>query len=168
MRHQTTLKFNMRKLFVLCLIVLFTSCKDKDNSSTPEPDYAPEFAGTYSTTTVAGIETTVQDWVVTNTDKNILAIDYTKSIKITTSGTTLTAVQIRKLKDVKVTSADSFTINEVVDVEQTTQGALTQKLEGTAAKITNASGTPQINVTIKFTNSGGGAPTEEYLEFKKK
>ena len=168
MRHQTTLKFNMRKLFVLCLIVLFTSCKDKDNDSTPEPDYAPEFAGAYSTTTVVGNTTTVQDWVVTNTDKNILAIDYTKSIKVNTSGTTLTAVQIRKLKDVKVTSADSFTINEVVDVEQTTTGSLTQKLEGTATKISNAAGTPQINVTIKFTSSGGSAPEEEYLEFKKK
>jgi len=56
----------------------------------------------------------------------------------------------------------------VVDVEQTTTGSLTQKLEGTATKISNAAGTPQINVTIKFTSSGGSAPEEEYLEFKKK
>ncbi|MCF2443194.1 hypothetical protein L0657_04425 [Dyadobacter sp. CY345] len=158
----------MRKLFVLCLIVLFTSCKDKDDSSTPEPDYAPEFAGNYSTTTVVGNETTIQDWVITNTDKNTLAIDYTKSIRVSTSGTTLTAVQIRKLKDVKVTAADSFTINEVVDVEQTTPGTLTQKLEGTALKVTNGTGMPQLNITIKFTNAGGGAPVEEYLEFKQK
>jgi len=158
----------MRKLFVLCLIVLFTSCKDKDNDSTPEPDYAPEFAGTYSTTTVEGPITTVQDWVITNTDKNLLAIDYTKSIKVTVSGSTLTEVQIRKLKDVKSTSADSFTINEIVDVEKTSSGALTQKLEGNATKIANAAGIPQINVTVKFTTSGTGKVEEEYLEFKKK
>lgn len=168
MRHQTTLNFNMRKLLVLCLIVLFTSCKDKDDSSTPEPDYAPEFAGTYSTTTVEGPVTTIQDWLITNTDKNVLAIDYTKSIKVTVSGSTLTEVQIRKLNDVKATSAESFTINEIVDVEKTSPGALAQKLEGTATKITNSAGVPQINVTLKFTTSGTGNVEEEYLEFKKK
>lgn len=168
MRHQTTFNFNMRKLFVLCLIVLFTSCKDKDNGSSPEPDYAPEFAGTYSTTTVEGAVTTIQEWVITNTNKNLLAIDYTKSIRVTVSGSTLTDVQIRKLKDVKVTSAENFEIDEIVDVEKTTSGTLTQKLEGKATKITNAAGVPQINVTVKFTTSGTGNTEQEYLEFKKK
>lgn len=168
LHHQLYLNLSMRKLIALCLIVFLVSCKDKDKDSTVEPDYAPEFVGIYTTTTVNGIETTVQEWDITNTDKNVLAINYTKSIKVSTSGTTLTAVQIWKIKDAKVTAADSFTLDEVIDVEQTTPGKLTQKLQGTAMKVTNAAGVNQLNITIKFTNAGDSKVTEDYLEFKKK
>lgn len=158
----------MRKLLALCLIIFLVSCKDKDKGSEVDPDYAPGFVGTYSTTTVDGNTTTIQDWDIKATDKNVLAINYNKSIKVSVSGTVLTAVQIFPLVSVKATAADSFTIDEVVDVQQTTTTTLRQRLQGTATKITNASGVAQLNITIKYTTSSTGATEETYLEFKKK
>jgi hypothetical protein len=158
----------MRKLLVLCLIVFLVSCKDKDKDADVDPDYAPGFVGSYTTTTVDGNETTIQDWDVTNTDKNLLAINYTKTTKLAASGTTVTFVQIYPLVDVKVSAEDSFTINEVVDVQQTTTTALRQRVEGTATKVTNSAGNAQLDITIKYTNSVTGESYDKYLEFKKK
>lgn len=158
----------MRKLLVLCLIVFLVSCKDKDKDSVVDPDYAPAFAGVYTTTTIDNSTTTiVHQWEVTNTAKNLLAINYTKSIKVSVSGTVLTAVQIYKLANVEVTAEDSFTIGETVDVEQTTSDAFKAKLEGVATKVTNSSGNAQLNITLKITNTNTGSQDEGYLEFKK-
>lgn len=158
----------MRKLLVLCLIVFLVSCKDKDKDAVVDPDFAPGFVGSYSTTTVDGIITTIQDWDITTTEKNILAINYTKNVKVTTSGTTVSFVQIFPLINVKATAADSFTIDEVVDVQQTTSTTLRQRLQGVATKVTNSSGKEQLNITIDYTNSSTGEKSESYLEFKKK
>lgn len=158
----------MRKLLVLCLIVFLVSCKDKDKDAEVDPDYAPGFVGSYTTTTIDGNETTFQDWDITNTDKNLLAINYTKTTRVAASGTTVSFVQIYPLIEVKVTAEDSFTIDEVVDVQQTTTPALRQRLEGTATKVTNSAGNAQLDITIKYTNSATGESNEKYLEFKKK
>lgn len=158
----------MKKLLVLCLFVFLVSCKDKDKDADVDPDYAPGFIGSYTTSTVDGNITTMQDWDITNTDKNLLAINYTKTTVVAASGTTVTFVQIYPLIDVKVTAEDSFTIDEVVDVQQTTTPALRQRLEGTATKVTNATGIAQLDITIKYTNSATAASEEKYLEFKKK
>lgn len=158
----------MRKLLVLCLIVFLVSCKDKDKDAAVDPDFAPGFVGSYSTTTVNDITTTVQDWDITTTEKNVLAINYTKSIKVAVSGTIITAVQIFPLVSVKATAADSFTIDEVVDVQQTTATTLRQRLQGVATKVTNAAGNTQLNITIDYTTSSTGKKEEAYLEFKKK
>ncbi|MBE9461281.1 hypothetical protein ACFP1I_20845 [Dyadobacter subterraneus] len=158
----------MRKLLVLCLIVFLVSCKDKDKDAVVDPDFAPGFVGSYSTTTIDGITTSVHDWDITSTEKNVLAIKYTKSSKITVSGTIVPLVQIYTLTAVKATAADSFTIDEVVDVDQTTAVALKQRLLGTATKVTNAAGNAQLNITLEFTNSVTGVKEQVYLEFKKK
>ncbi|WP_159473664.1 hypothetical protein [Dyadobacter sp. 3J3] len=158
----------MKKLLVLCLMVFFVSCKDKDKDAVVDPDFAQEFVGSYSTTTVDGNVTTVQDWDITSTEKNVLAINYTKNVKVTASGTSVSFVQIFPLIDIKATAADSFTIDEVVDVQQTTPGTLRQRLQGVATKVTNAAGKAQLNITIDYTNSATGAKEESYLEFKKK
>ncbi len=169
LHHQTfILNLSMRKLIVLCLVVLLVACKDKEKDAPVEPDYAPAFVGTYSTTTVDGGTTTVQDWEVTNTDKNVLAINYTKSIKVSVSGTVITDIQIRKIQEAKVTAEDSFTIDEVVDVTRTGGDVLKQKLSGVVAKVTNASGVVQLNVTLKWANTTTSGSGEDYLEFKKK
>lgn len=158
----------MRKLLVLCLIVFLVSCKDKDKDAVVDPDFAPGFVGSYTTSTVDGNTTTVQDWDITTTEKNILAINYTKSIKVAVSGTVITAVQIFPLVSVKATAADSFTIDEVVDVQQTTSTTLRQRLQGVATKVTNAAGKAQLNITLDYTTSSTGAKEEAYLEFKQK
>jgi hypothetical protein len=157
----------MKKLLVFCLFIFLVSCKDKDKDSAVDPDYAPAFVGTYNTATVDGNTTTIQNWEVINTDKNILAINYTKTTKVSVSGTEATIVQVFPLVDVKVTAEDSFTINEVVDVKQNTPGELRQKLEGTATKVTNGTGAAQLNITIRYTTSSTGKAEEKYLEFKK-
>jgi hypothetical protein len=158
----------MRKLLVLCLIVFLVSCKDKDKEAGVDPDYAPGFVGSYSTSTVDGNETTIQNWDITTTDKNLLAINYTKTTKVATSGTTVEFVQIYPLVDVKVKGEDTFTINEVVDVQQTTSTPLRQRVEGEAKKVTNSAGNAQLDITIKYTNSATGESYDKYLEFKKK
>ena len=158
----------MRKLFVLCLVVLLVACKDKEKDAPVEPDYAPTFVGTYSTTTVDGGTTAVQEWDVTNTDKNILAINYTKSIKVSASGTVITDIQSRVIKEAKVTAEDSFTIDEVVDVTRTSGEGLKQKLSGVATKVTNASGVVQLNIKLQWANTTTSGSGEDYLEFKKK
>jgi len=158
----------MRKLLVLCLFVFLVSCKDKDKEAGVDPDYAPGFVGSYSTTTVDGNETTIQNWDITNTDKNLLAINYTKTTRLAAAGTTVDIVQIYPLVDVKVNGEDTFTINEVVDVQQTTSKPLRQRVEGEAKKTTNSAGNAQLDITIKYTDSSSGASYEKYLEFKKK
>lgn len=169
LHHQTfILNLSMRKLIVLCLVVLLVACKDKEKDAPVEPDYAPAFVGTYSTTTVEGGNTTVLDWEITNTDKNTLAINYTKSIKISVSGTVITDIQSRPIKEAKVTAEDSFTIDEVVDVTRTGGEALKQKLSGVATKVTNASGVVQLNIKLQWANTTTSGSGEDYLEFKKK
>lgn len=169
LRHQNfILNLRMRKLIVLCLVVLLVACKDKEKDSPVTPDYAPAFVGNYSTTTVDGGTTTVQDWEITTTDKNILAINYTKSIKVTVSGTVIPDVQIRKVKEAKVTAEDSFTIDEVVDVTRTGGDVIQQKLSGVATKVTNAAGATQLNITLKWVNTANNQSGEDYLEFKQK
>ncbi|MCF0057203.1 hypothetical protein [Dyadobacter sp. CY356] len=158
----------MRKLLVLCLVVFLVSCKDKDKDATVDPDFAQGFVGSYTTTTIDGNVTTVQDWDITSTEKNVLAINYTKNVKVTASGTSVTFVQIFPLVDVKATAADSFTIDEVVDVQQTTSTTLRQRLQGVATKVTNAAGNAQLNITIDYTTASNGEKSEAYLEFKKK
>jgi len=158
----------MRKLLVLCLIVLFASCKDKDKDSAPDPDYAPELVGNYSTLTVEPNLSITQDWEVTDIDKNLLAITFTKTNKVTASGSSVSFVQIYKLKDVKVTGQGTIAIDEVVDVEQTLPDKLQQKVQGVGTLVTNSAGNPQINITLKFSNTAKSDTYENYLEFKKK
>lgn len=158
----------MKKLIFLCVVVFLGSCKDKKEEVTPESDYTSEFIGNYWTNTIDGAASTSQTWEVSSPAKNQLRIIYSKNIEVKAAGTTLTLVQNYNLVNVQTTAYDSFTINEVVDVEQSNGLPLKQKVEGVSTKVINASGVPQINITLKLTDSATGQSTEEYLEFKKK
>ncbi|QRR01002.1 hypothetical protein [Dyadobacter sandarakinus] len=158
----------MKKLIFFCLVIFMGACKHDDEAVTPEFDFAPEFTGNYWTTTIDGPTTINHDWVVTPLVKNQLGIVYTKVVKVTAAGTVLTLNQKYTLVNVVPSTADTFTINETVDVEQDNGVLLRQKVEGVATKIVNGSGIPQINITLKLTNTASNASTEEYLEFKKK
>ncbi|GGB78560.1 hypothetical protein [Dyadobacter sediminis] len=158
----------MKKLIFLSLVVFMGSCKDNKEEVTPESDYTSEFIGNYWTNTIDGPASTRQEWEVSSPAKNQLRIIYSKNIEVKAAGTTLTLVQNYNLVNVQTTAYDSFTINEVVDVEQSNGKPLKQKVEGVSTKVINASGIPQINITLKLTDSETGASSEEYLEFKKK
>ncbi|WP_031529237.1 hypothetical protein [Dyadobacter crusticola] len=157
----------MKKLIFCCLVVLMGACKDKNEEVEPETDFAPDFNGTYVTTTVAPGQVSNMQWVVTNNAKNQLAIVFTKNVEISAAGTTLTLLQTYKLINVKTTGRDAIELSESVDVEQSNQKPLRQKVEGTGTRIINGSGKQQINITLKLTDASTGNATEEYLEFKK-
>jgi hypothetical protein len=157
----------MKKLIFCCLVVLMGACKDDKKDPEPEVDHASGFVGVYKTTTV-GTGTTNHEWKVTTEAKNQLSIAYTKKTEIAIGGTTLKLTQEYPLTKVKVTGADSFEINEEVDVTQSNGEALKQKVAGIGTKVVNANGVPQLNITLKLVNSStGAAQPDEYLEFKK-
>nr|WP_295921621.1 hypothetical protein [uncultured Dyadobacter sp.] len=159
----------MKKLIFCCLVVLMGACKDDKKDPEPEVDYAPGFTGVYQTTTVDGGVVSSHEWEVTTESKNQLSIKYLKATEVSVSGTKLTLTQEYPLAAVKTTSQDAFEVNEQVDVKQSNGVALKQKITGVATRIVNGSGVPQINVTLKFSQSSSGAPdSEQYLEFKKK
>ena len=158
----------MKKLIFCCLVVLMGSCKDKDENVEPEQDFAPEFVGKYETTTVVPNTVFKQTWEVAATDKNKLNIIYIKNTEVAAAGTTLELIQEYNLVDVKTTNQDVFEISETVDVKQSNGKPLQQKVEGIGTRVVNAAGVPQVNITIKLTETGKNTSTEEYLEFKKK
>ncbi|TLU99505.1 hypothetical protein [Dyadobacter luticola] len=158
----------MKKLIFCCLVVLMGSCKDDDKTVEPEQDYAPEFAGNYETTTVVPNTVFKQSWEATVSEKNKLAIVYIKNTEVTVAGTKVTLTQEYDLVDVKTSSKDIMEINETVSVKQSNGLPLQQKVQGIGTKVVNSDGKPQINITVKLTDSSTGSSTEEYLEFKKK
>lgn len=159
----------MKKLIFCCLVVLMGACKDDKKDPEPEVDYAPGFVGVYQTMTVDGGFVGSHNWEVTAESKNQLSIKYTKVTEINVSGTKITLTQEYPLAAVKTTGQDTFEIDEKVAVKQSTGEALNQRISGIATKIVNGSGVPQINVTLKFSESSSGATdAEQYLEFKKK
>ena len=144
------------------------SCKDDDDKTPePDPDFTTEFVGNYATKTADSVSATNHLWEVTAKAKNQLGILYTKNITVTISGLEQTGFQKYTLINVVPSSKDAFTINEVVDVEQSNGKPLKQKVEGIATKVTNSAGKAQLNITVKLTNAANSAATEEYLEFKK-
>lgn len=158
----------MKKLIFCCLVVFMGSCKDKEEEVEPAVDLAPAFVGNYTTTTIDGNTTVYHEWAVTSDTKNKLAIAYIKNVEVSAVGTTLTFKQEYALANVVPTAEDSFKIDEVVDVVQSTGTPLKQRVEGIATKVINPAGVQQLNITLKLTNSGTNVATEEYLEFKKK
>jgi len=156
----------MKKFIFCCLVVLISSCKDKEES--PSADFSTEFVGDYWTNTIEGTTTAAHTWDVTAMAKNKLGIVYQKHITGTASGAPVDITQKYALANVNATSKDSFTIDEEVDVEQTGIATFKQKVQGVATKVLNTAGVPQINITLKITNSTSGVSSEEYLEFKKK
>lgn len=159
----------MKKLIFCCLVVLMGACKDDKKDPEPEVDYAKDIVGVYETTTVEGGVTSNHKWDVASPVKNQLTIKYTKNSEIVVSGTKIPLTQEYNLVKVNAKAQDTFDINEKVDVTQSIGGALNQRLSGVGTRIVNASGAPQINVTVKFSESSSGAADfEQYLEFKKK
>lgn len=159
----------MKKLIFCCLVVLMGACKDDKKDPEPEVDYAPSFVGEYETTTVEAGITSRHYWNVTTESKNQLSVKYTKDSEIILSGSRIPVTQEYPLVAVKTTSPDNFEINEKVNVTQTIGGNLNQRLSGIGSRLTNAGGTSQINITIKFSESSSGVnDSEQYLEFKKK
>ena len=156
----------MKKFIFCCLVVLMGSCKDKDDA--PEADFAPTFVGDYWTGTADPASTINHTWNVTAMSKNQLGIVYTKEVTLSAAGIEVKTEQKFALANVVVNAKDTFTINEEVDVEQTGRATFKQKVEGIGTLVTNAAGTPQINITLRIKNSSTLATTEEYLEFKKK
>ena len=157
----------MKKLIFCCLVIFMGACKDKDDVE-PEVDYAPEYVGSYGTLVVDGTTTTQNDWTITTSGKNRIGIVYVRNIKVSIAGTSFTIVQEYNLTDIE-TGKDSFSINQTVDVKQSTGGPLKHKVEGIAAKSTGANGMTQLNINMKISNpSSGEASYEGYLEFKKK
>lgn len=158
----------MKKLIFCCLVVLMGSCKDKEDDVEPEVDYAPEYVGSYGTLVVDGPTSVQNDWVITATGKNHLAIVYTRNIHVEIAGTEVDVVQEYNLKDVKTTK-DSFTINETVDVKQDNGKPLRHVVTGIATRAAGASGVAQLNTNIKLADPDNGKTSYEgYLEFKKK
>lgn len=159
----------MKKLIFCCLVVLMGACKDDKKDPEPEVDYAKDLVGVYETTTVEGGVSSNHKWEVTTEVKNQLSIKYTKNSKVSVPGSTLDLTQQFPLVAVKVTAQDTFEINEKVDVEQNIGGPLNVRLSGIGNKKVNSGGVPQIDITLKFSESSSGAAnTEQYLEFKKK
>ena len=159
----------MKKLIFCCLVVLMGACKDDKKDPEPEVDYAKDMVGVYETTTVEAGVTSHHKWDVTTEAKNQLSIKYVKVSEIILSGTRIPITQEYPLVAVKATAQDTFEINEKVDVTQTIGGALNQRLSGIGSRVVNAGGVPQINITIKFSESSSGVNDfEQYLEFKKK
>jgi hypothetical protein len=144
------------------------ACKDDKEVVEPETDFAPDFNGTYVTTTVTSSQVSNMEWVVTNNAKNQLAIVFKRDTEISAPGTTVSLLQTYKLINVKTTGKDAIELSETVDVEQSNQKPLKQKVEGKGTRIINGNGVPQINITLKLTDAATGNATEEYLEFKKK
>ncbi|WP_439558216.1 hypothetical protein [Dyadobacter sp.] len=157
----------MKKLIFCCLVVLMGACKDDKEVVEPETDFAPDFNGTYVTTTVVPGQVSNMQWEITNNAKNQLAILFTKNTEVSAVGTVVTVVQTYKLINVKTTGKDAIELSESVDVEQSNQKPLRQKVEGTGTRIINGNGKQQINITLKLTDAATGNATEEYLEFKK-
>ena len=158
----------MKKLIFCCLVVLMGSCKDKNDDPEPEVDYAPEYVGSYGTLVVDGPTSVQNDWVITATGKNQLAIVYTRNIHVEIAGTEVDVVQEYSLVDVQTTK-DSFTINETVDVKQDNGKPLRHLVTGMATKVAGASGVAQLNTNIKLADPANGKTSYEgYLEFKKK
>lgn len=159
----------MKKLIFCCLVVLMGACKDDKKDPEPEVDYAKDLVGVYETTTVEGGVSSNHKWEVTTETKNQLSIKYTKNSKVSVPGSTFDLTQEFPLVAVKATAQDTFEINEKVDVTQSVGGALNVRLSGIGTRIVNGSGVPQINITLKFSESStGAANVEQYLEFKKK
>ncbi|MCE7063641.1 hypothetical protein [Dyadobacter sp. CY326] len=158
----------MKKLIFCALVIFMGACKDKDDDVAPEVDYAPEYVGAYATTTINGPTTVNEDWTITVLGKNKLAIAYIRTIKIAIAGTSVTVVQEYPLSDVH-SDKDGFTINETVNVKQSTGEPLKHKVEGVATRVAGASGVAQLNINLKIADpSNGKASYEGYLEFKKK
>jgi len=159
----------MKKLIFCCLVVLMGACKDDKKDPEPEVDYAKDIVGVYETNTVEGGVSSGHRWEVTSESKNQLSIKYTKNSKVSVPGSTLDLTQEFPLVAVKATGQDTFEINEKVDVTQNIGGPLNVRLSGIGTKIVNGNGVPQINITLKFSESSAGATNvEQYLEFKKK
>ncbi|SDE10258.1 hypothetical protein SAMN04487996_103350 [Dyadobacter soli] len=159
----------MKKLIFCCLVVLMGACKDDKKDPEPEVDYAKDLVGVYETTTVEAGVSSNHKWEVTTEVKNQLNIKYTKNSKVSVPGSTFDVTQEFPLVAVKATAQDTFEINEKVDVTQNVGGALNVRLSGIGSRVVNGSGVPQINITLKFSESSAGAANvEQYLEFKKK
>jgi len=152
------------------MVVLMGACKDKDKEVDPETNFAAEFVGNYGTLTVnSSVITTEHTWDIGRVNNNQLKIAYTKNISVAVAGSgNLTNWQKLELVGVTTTAGNKFTINETVDVEQQSGGALRQKIEGEGTKVVNSAGVQQINIDLRLTNTATGVATTEYLEFKKK
>jgi hypothetical protein len=158
----------MKKLIFCCLVVLMGSCNNKKEDVEPEADFAPEFAGNYETTTLIPNTVFKQSWEVTVKEKNQLGILYIKNTEVTVAGTQVKLEQKYDLITVKTTGKDVLEIDETVSVTQSNGLPLQQRVQGVGTKVMNAEGRPQINITLKLTDTTTGSGTEEYLEFKKK
>jgi hypothetical protein len=158
----------MKKLIFCCLVVFMGACKDKDKEVDPERDFAAGFVGEYQTTTIEGSVSTLHTWNVEKVNNNQLKIAYGKDFAVEVPGGVLSGWQKLELGDVTTTSAERFTIDETVTVEQNAGATFTQRLEGQGTKVISAAGNPQINVDLKITTSTTGVSTSHYLEFKKR
>lgn len=158
----------MKKLIFFCLVIFMGACKDKDKDVEPENDFASGFVGSYQTTTIENGLATNHIWDIQKINNNQLKIIYDRSYTVEIPGETLVRVHKTELGNVTTTSADRFTINETVTVDQGGGVTRSEKLEGQGTKVLNASGNQQINIDLKITNTGTGTSTQPYLEFKKK
>ncbi|HEV7382258.1 MAG TPA: hypothetical protein VGN64_20830 [Dyadobacter sp.] len=158
----------MKKLIFCCLIIFMGACKDKDKDVEPDADFAAGFVGSYQTTTIENGLSTNHVWDVQKVNNNQLKIVYDRSYVVEIPGETLVRVQKTELGNVTVTSADRFSINETVTVDQGGGVTRTEKLEGQGTRVTNSAGNQQINIDLKITNTATGVSTQPYLEFKKK
>lgn len=154
----------MKKLIVFCFIVLFASCKDKEVVE-EEIDFALDFVGNYSTQTATSSYGTVESWVVTRQDKDLLAIEYKVIINYTLP-ISRTETHIYSLKNVKAIDENTFVINESADWSN--NGTKARALvEGTGKKVVT-NGASGIGITFKITDLANNTPTNrEYLVFKK-
>lgn len=155
---------SMKKLIFCCLIVLLGSCKDKKNEVDPETDFAAGFVGNYGTSTAFETYNTTEDWAVERVDNSLLNIKYTVLTKIM-KPFEINRVEVYSLKNVTVTDAETFVVNENADMDRDGT-AVRVKVEGTGKKITDGAGT-RIGITMKLTE-GDKVTTREYLDFKKK
>lgn len=146
------------------------ACKDKDKEVDPENNFAAEFVGNYYTLYIDGQILSEHTWDVERLDNNRLKIAYTQNRSTTISGQNVPILtQKWNLTNVTTTSGDQFSINETVDVEQSSGAALKQKVVGVGTKVINASGVQQINIEMALTNTATGVEEKlPYLEFKKK
>ena len=146
------------------------SCKDKEKEVEPDLDFATEFAGNYWTKTAFDNYETDETWEITAVGKNQISILYNKDIFVNIPGNPITSWTKYTLANIATTSKDSFTINEIVDVQQKDGKALKLKVEGVVTKALNSAGVEQLDVTLKTTDVATGATNGngDVRAFKKK
>jgi hypothetical protein len=154
----------MRKLVVIALIVSMFSCKEKEVVKT-EPDFTPQYVGSYYTKTAMDTYDSDEQWVVTKVDKNILGITYKINYNVT-KPVRFTSTETYTMKNVVVKDSSTIVFNENADLDRDgTKGRA--KVEGTGKKST-ANGLTKIGIIFKITDlADNRVTTREFLEFKK-